>query len=157
MTSQAEPAATGPDVGSVHPSIVPHLPHLPTGRVRWQTAGTTAAAAALMSLSAYAGTGLLMAAGVLAMAALASRVEAQREFATEKRIDALNLLLLRGKASESLQVAASSLPESCSGRPTVQHARRSRARPARRDSGGNAPAPGASPRLRRAARGPACR
>lgn len=35
-----------------------------------------------------------------AMAALASRIEAQRAFAAEKRIDALNLLLLRGKAEE---------------------------------------------------------
>ena len=71
MTSQAEPEATGPDLGPVHPSIVPHLPHLPTGRVRWSTAGTTVGAAALLCLSAYAGTGLLLAAGLFAVAALA--------------------------------------------------------------------------------------
>lgn len=35
-----------------------------------------------------------------AMSALGSRVESQRAFATEKRIDALNLLFLRGKAEE---------------------------------------------------------
>ena len=64
MTSQADPTSTGPDV-------VPHLPQLPTGRVRWWTAGTTAGAAALLSLSAYAGTGLLMAAGLLVVAGLA--------------------------------------------------------------------------------------
>ena len=71
MTSQAEPAAPSPDPGPVHPSIVPHLPHLPTGRVRWWTAGTTVGVAALLCLSAYAGTGLLMAAGLLVVAMLA--------------------------------------------------------------------------------------
>lgn len=50
---------------------VPHLAPLPTGRVRWWTAGTTVALAGLLSLGAYAGAALVMAAGLLAVAVLA--------------------------------------------------------------------------------------
>lgn len=56
-------AAGGPDL--------PHLAPLPTGRVRWWTAGATVALAGLLSLGAYAGAAVLMAAGLLAVAVLA--------------------------------------------------------------------------------------
>ncbi|HEX8498087.1 MAG TPA: hypothetical protein VF661_12895 [Actinomycetales bacterium] len=51
---------------------VPHLPTLPTGRVRWFTAGATLALAALLCLAAYAGAAVLAAAAVLLVGVLAA-------------------------------------------------------------------------------------
>src|SRR6476469_4526605 len=62
VSSPAEPAPT---------AEVPHLPHVPNGRVRWWTASCTVALAALLSLGAYAGTWLLVAAALLVTAVLA--------------------------------------------------------------------------------------
>lgn len=53
------------------PEGVPHLPTLPTGRVRWSTAATTAALAGLLVLASYAGPALLTAAVVLVVLAVA--------------------------------------------------------------------------------------
>ena len=68
MSSPAEPAAEAAPAVS---TSVPHLAPLPTGRVRWWTAGATVALAGLFSLGAYAGAALLLAAGLLAVAVLA--------------------------------------------------------------------------------------
>ena len=62
MSSPVEPPST---------TVVPVLPHVPTGRVRWWTAGLTIAVAGVLCLAAYVGTGLLVPAGVLAAAVLA--------------------------------------------------------------------------------------
>ena len=62
MSSPVEPPST---------ATVPLLPHVPTGRVRWWTAGVTFAVAGVLCLGAYVGTGLLVPAGVLAAAVLA--------------------------------------------------------------------------------------
>jgi len=51
---------------------VPHLPAMPTGRVRWSTAGTTAALAGLLTLAAYAGPALLMVAVVVVVLMVAT-------------------------------------------------------------------------------------
>ncbi len=53
-------------------SGLPHLPPLPTGLVRWSTAGTTAALSALLVLAAYAGPALLALAVVLVVIVVAA-------------------------------------------------------------------------------------
>ncbi len=70
MSSPVEPAAAPLPGHPVAPGL-PHLPHLPTGPVRWRTAGTTLALAGLLCLSAYAGSGVLAAAELVAVALLA--------------------------------------------------------------------------------------
>lgn len=59
-----DPTPAAPDV--------PHLPPLPTGRVRWSTAGATAALASVLVLAAYAGAGPLAAAVVLVCVVVAT-------------------------------------------------------------------------------------
>ncbi len=54
------------------PDAVPHLPVLPTGRVRWSTSGATAVLAALLALAAYAGPGPLTTAVVLVVVVVAT-------------------------------------------------------------------------------------
>lgn len=63
VSRSVEPAAAD--------SVVPHLPPLPTGHVRWWTVGATTAMAGVLCLGAYAGTGPLMAATILAAGVLA--------------------------------------------------------------------------------------
>lgn len=59
--------------GPARPSdAVPHLPTLPTGRVRWLTAGVTLGLAAVLCLAAYAGAAVLAAAAVLLVGVLAA-------------------------------------------------------------------------------------
>lgn len=62
MSSPVEPVAS---------TVVPHLPQVPTGAVRWRTTGTTVAIAALLCLGAYAGTVAFVSAALLATLVLA--------------------------------------------------------------------------------------
>ncbi len=64
-------AVTDPPDNAPSPLGAPPLPAMPTGIVRWWTAGATLAAAALLALAAFAGTTALVAAGLFVVGVLA--------------------------------------------------------------------------------------
>lgn len=64
-------AQPSPPNEALSPLGAPPMPPTPTGAVRWWIAGTTLAAAGLLTLGAYAGPGIFVAAALLVVAVMA--------------------------------------------------------------------------------------